>query len=249
MIIDLSNKTAIVTGSTRGIGLAIATLLAKANANVVISGRSQEKCDEISKTLLPVGSGKIIGISADVSCSDSAKQLISSAIEHFESIEILVNNAGITKDNLILRLTEDDFDQVIKTNLNSVFYTTKAVIRPMLRKKYGKIINISSVVGLIGNPGQTNYAASKAGIFGLTKSTAKEVGKKGITCNVIAPGFIKTDMIESLPEDHIDTIIQSVPLARLGSPEDIANIVLFLASDLSNYITGEIITVDGGIQL
>lgn len=249
MIIDLSNKTAIVTGSTRGIGLAIATLLAKANANVVISGRSQEKCDEISKTLLPVGSGKIIGISADVSCSDSAKRLISSAIEHFESIEILVNNAGITKDNLILRLTEDDFDQVIKTNLNSVFYTTKAVIRPMLRKKYGKIINISSVVGLIGNPGQTNYAASKAGIFGLTKSTAKEVGKKGITCNVIAPGFIKTDMIESLPEDHIDTIIQSVPLARLGSPEDIANIVLFLASDLSNYITGEIITVDGGIQL
>jgi 3-oxoacyl-[acyl-carrier protein] reductase len=249
MNIDLSKKTAVVTGSTRGIGLAIATVLATANANVIISGRSQEKCTEIALSLSSYGSGTVIGIAADISDAASAKHLINFTLEHFESIEILINNAGITKDNLIIRLKEDDFDSVITTNLNSVFYTTKAVLRPMLRKKYGKIINISSVVGLIGNAGQSNYAASKAGIFGLTKSVAKEVGKKGITCNAIAPGFIKTDMIESLPKDHINNIIQSVPLNRLGEPEDIANIVLFLSSDLSNYITGEIITVDGGIQL
>tara|TARA_B100001113_G_C21093364_1_gene615398 strand:- start:861 stop:1610 length:750 start_codon:yes stop_codon:yes gene_type:complete len=249
MEINLKNKTAIVTGSTRGIGLAIATELANSGANVIISGRSQEQCNKAAENISKNASGQIIGIAADISQSDSAKQLIETSIKQFNNIDILVNNAGITKDNLILRLSEDDFNSVITTNLNSVFYTTKAVIRTMLKQKKGKIINISSVVGLIGNPGQSNYAASKSGIFGLTKSIAKEVGKKGITCNAIAPGFINTDMIDTLPKEHINNIIKSVPLNRLGNVKDIANIVLFLASDLSNYITGEIITVDGGIQL
>jgi 3-oxoacyl-[acyl-carrier protein] reductase len=249
MSISLENKVVLITGSTRGIGLSIAQTLAEHGANIIISGRSQVKCDEIAIEIPKRENQKIIGISCDVSDPISVKQLIEKTLQTFSKIDVLVNNAGITKDNLMLRLSEDDFNDVIKVNLNSVFYTSKGVLRTMLKQKTGKIINISSVVGIIGNAGQTNYAASKAGIFGLTKSIAKEVGKKGITCNAIAPGFIETDMIETLPKEHIDNIIQTIPLARLGKSKDIANIVLFLASDLSNYITGEIFTVDGGIQL
>lgn len=249
MSFSLANKVVIITGSTRGIGLSIAQTLAEYGANIVISGRSQSKCDEVANQIPKQENQKIIGISSDVSDPISVKQLVEKTLEIFSKIDVLVNNAGITKDNLMLRLTEDDFNDVIKVNLSSVFYTSKAVLKTMLRQKSGKIINMSSVVGIIGNAGQTNYAASKSGIFGLTRSMAKEVGKKGITCNAIAPGFIETDMIETLPKEHIDNIIQTIPLGRLGKSKDIANIVLFLASDLSNYITGEIFTVDGGIQL
>ncbi len=248
-MISLSGKIALVTGGTRGIGLAISTALAAAGATVVLSATTQEACDRVASLLSEQFGSPCLGLQADVSNSESVQALVSKTLEQFGAIDILVNNAGITKDTLLLRMSESDWDAVLRTNLDSVFYTTKAVMRPMLKKKAGKIINISSVVGIIGNPGQANYAASKAGMIGFSKSIAKEIGSKGITCNVIAPGFIETDMIQSLPEEYLASIIDSVPLKRLGKANDVADLVVFLASDHSNYITGQVLAVDGGLQM
>lgn len=246
---NLKDKVIIITGGTRGIGLAIAKNCASYGAIVVVSSTKQEKCNEIAKMLAKEYNVKTLGVASDISNIDSAQNLIKTTLDTFEKIDVLVNNAGITRDNLLLRMKPEEWSQVIDTNLTSVFNMTKSVLRPMLKKKQGKIINISSVVGIIGNAGQANYAASKAGIIGFSKSIAKEVGSKGITCNVVAPGFIETDMIEALPEDYINNIIQGIPLRRLGQSTEVANVVTFLASDLANYITGETISVDGGIQM
>ena len=246
---NLKDKVVIVTGASRGIGYGIADAFAAQGAKVVCAATRQEKCDEIAKELSEKHGTTCIGKQTDVSNFESAQELIKTTVDTFGEVSVLVNNAGITRDNLILRMTESDWTDVITTNLNSVFNCTKAAIRPMLKKKYGRIVHISSVVGIMGNPGQANYAASKAGMIGFSKSIAKEFGAKGITSNVVAPGFIGTDMIESLPKDYLDKIIQSVPLRRLGETEDIANLALFLGSDLASYITGEVITVDGGIQM
>ena len=244
-----TNKTAIVTGSTRGIGLSIANGLAKDGYNIVVCGRSQETCDSSAKEISTKYGVKTLGIAVNVSKQSEVSDLVKQAISEFGSIEVLINNAGITKDNLVLRMSEDDWESVIQVNLNSIFYFTKAVIRSMMKKRFGRIVNITSVVGVMGNPGQSNYAASKAGMIGFTKSIAKEYGSKGITCNAVAPGFIDTDMIESLPKDYIDNIISQIPVKRLGEPTEIANVVSFLSSDKSSYITGQVINVDGGVLM
>lgn len=246
---NLKGKSAIVTGGTRGIGWAISSLLAELGANVVVSATKQEVCDEKAKELTTTFNTQCIGVQTDVSKEDSVQNLIKVTVETFGKVDILVNNAGITKDNLMLRMSFDDWKAVLDTNLNSVYLTVKSAMKPMLKQKSGRIINISSVVGLMGNPGQSNYAAAKAGIIGLTKSIAKEIGAKGITCNAIAPGFVETEMIKSLPEDYLNNIIANVPLRRLGVPRDIAYAVAFLASDWGSYITGQTITVDGGTYI
>lgn len=248
-MINLQGKNAIITGSTRGIGLAIAEKLASLGANIVITGTKQDVCDAVAKQLNEKYTSTVIGVQTDVRSEESIQTLIKTASEQFGAIHILVNNAGITKDNLLLRMKPEDFTDVIETNLNSVFHTIKTILKPMLKQKYGRIINITSVVGIMGNPGQCNYAASKAGVIGFTKSIAKEVGSKGITINAVAPGFIETDMIKSLPEDYINNIIQSVPLKRLGTPDDVSSLVAFLASDHASYITGQAISIDGGIRM
>ena len=244
-----TKKTAIVTGSTRGIGLAIAKGLAKEGYNILVCGRSQGTCDSAAKEISTTYGVKALGIAVNVSKQADVAALVKRAIAEFGSIEVLINNAGITKDNLMLRMSEDDWDSVIQVNLNSIFYFTKAVIRSMMKKRFGRIINITSVVGVMGNPGQANYAASKAGMIGFTKSIAKEYGSKGITCNAVAPGFIDTDMIESLPKDYIDNIISQIPVKRLGEPTEVSNVVSFLTSDKSSYITGQVINVDGGVLM
>ena len=241
----LKDKAVIVTGSTRGIGYEIAKSLLKRGAKVVISGRSQEKVDDVVSQLFDFGT--VTGFACDVSNFESCQNFVTQAIDAFEKIDVVVNNAGITKDNLLLRLKEEDWQDVIDTNLSSVFYMTKSISRHMLKNKSGRIINISSVVGITGNAGQANYAAAKAGIFGFTKTIAKELGGKGILCNAIAPGFIETDMISTLPEDYINNIIQQTAIKRLGQAEDVSNLVAFLASDEASYITGQVISVDGGM--
>lgn len=246
---DLKNKTVIVTGASRGIGLEIAKKLAFYGANVVCAATNQERCSQTAESLSKTYNIKALGVQVDVTNQESVQNLIDQTMTTFGAIDILVNNAGITRDNLLLRMKPEDWDAVIETNLKSIFLTTKSAIKHMLKNRSGKIINISSVVGIIGNPGQANYSASKAGMIGFTKSIAKEFGVKGITANVVAPGFIETDMIESLPKEYLDNIMSQIPLKRLGKAEEIANTVAFLASDLSNYITGEVIAVDGGIQL
>jgi 3-oxoacyl-[acyl-carrier protein] reductase len=241
----VKGKSVIVTGSTRGIGLEIATSLLKRGARVVISGRSQDKIDAVVTELSQFG--EVVGFACDVSSFESCQTFINRAIEAYTKIDVLVNNAGITKDNLLLRMKEEDWKEVIDTNLSSIFYMTKSITRHMLKNKSGNIINISSVVGITGNAGQANYAAAKAGIFGFTKTIAKELGSKGILCNAIAPGFIETDMINTLPEDYINNIIQQTAIKRLGRAEDVSNLVVFLASDEASYITGQVISVDGGM--
>lgn len=248
-MISLKGKVAIVTGASRGIGYDIANKLAELGANVVCAATRQERCDEVAAELKEKYGVDCLGVQADVSDFESSQELSKKAVEAFGKIDILVNNAGITRDNLLLRMKPEEWDSVINTNLSSVFNVTKAVIRPMLKNRYGRIIHVSSVVGIIGNPGQANYAATKAGVLGFSRSIAKEFGAKGITSNAVAPGFIDTDMIESLPEEYIDNIIADVPLKRLGQPDDVSSLVAFLASDLAGYITGEVIAVDGGIQM
>ena len=246
---SLKGKVAIVTGSSRGIGLQIAENFAQLGATVVVTATKQETCDKVAKALEEKYGVTTLGIQANVSNSEDVQNLVRQVVDKFGGIDILVNNAGIAKDNLVLRLTEEDWSSVLKTNLDSVFYFTKAVIRPMMKKKWGRIINITSVVGVTGNAGQANYAASKAGIIGFTKSVAKEYGAKGITCNAIAPGFIETDMIESLPKEYLNNIIEAIPQKRMGQQQDVANAVSFLASDYSGYITGQVIQVDGGMVM
>ena len=245
---NLENKVAIVTGASRGIGKVIAEEISKAGATVVCVSRSQNDIDNIANKINNDG-GKAIAIACDISNGEQYLELAKSVIEKFGSIDILVNNAGVTKDGLIMRMSEYDWDMVINTNLKGAFNGTKAVTRHMMKQRSGRIINISSVVGLIGNAGQANYAASKAGLIGLTKATAKELASRGITANCIAPGYIETDMTKQLSDKIRDALIQQIPLGRIGNAIDIAATVCFLASDEAGYITGQTFTVDGGMVM
>jgi len=246
--IDLQGKVAIVTGASRGIGFEIAMQLAAHGAQVVCVATTLEGAQKAAESI-EVKGYKAKGYKANVANQEEVNGLIQAVVADFSKIDILVNNAGITKDNLIMRMSSEEWDAVIQTNLNSVFYTSKAVLRPMLKQRYGRIVNVTSVVGLMGNAGQANYAASKAGVIGFTKSLAREYASKGLTCNAVAPGFIQTDMISALPKEYLDNIMASVPQQRLGTPLEVANAVLFLSSDLSAYVTGEVIRVDGGMRM
>lgn len=245
----LAGKVAVVTGAGRGIGKAIALKLSALGASVVINYRSSAQEAEALVKEITLQGGKAEAVQGDVAVFEDAEKVIKFAAEKFGKIDILVNNAGITKDTLLLRMKAEDFERVVDVNLKSVFNCTKHVSALMLKQKYGRIINISSVVGLIGNAGQANYAASKAGIIGFTRSIAKELGSRGITVNAIAPGFIETDMTDVLSDKIKEKLIENVPIKRLGSPEDVANLAAFLASDNASYITGQVINVDGGMVM
>ena len=245
----LDGKVALVTGGSRGIGRAIAVALAREGAKVAINFAGNEKAAEETKALVEQAGSEAILLKADVSDKDADAALIDTVIKTYGKIDILVNNAGITRDSLMLRMKEDDFDAVIDTNLRSVFYLTKAAAKSMMKKRTGRIINMSSVVGLTGNAGQVNYAAAKAGVLGVTKSAAKELASRGITVNAVAPGFIETDMTDVLSDTVKESLLHEIPLKRMGEPKDVANAVLFLASDQSAYITGQVIHVDGGLVM
>lgn len=245
----LTGKVAVVTGAGRGIGRAIALKLAQLGASIVINYRSSAKEAEEVISEIRNNGGKAEMVQGDVSSFEDSEKVIKFAVESFGRLDILVNNAGITKDTLLLRMKEEDFSKVLDINLKGVFNCTKHASNIMLKQKGGRIINISSVIGLIGNAGQANYAAAKAGIIGFTKSVAKELGTRGITANAIAPGFITTDMTEVLSEKVKEKLLENVPLKRLGSPEDVANLAAFLASDNASYITGQVINVDGGMVM
>ena len=242
---DLSNKTAIVTGSGQGIGKAIALRLAEAGAAVVVNSRS-EAANAVAAEITGTGK-KSTAILGDVSSAADVNRLVEQTIAAYGKVDILVNNAGITRDNLLMRMSDEDWDSVLNINLKSVFLCTRAVMRPMLKQRSGRIINISSIVGIIGNAGQANYVATKAGIIGFTKSIAKEVGSRGITVNAIAPGFIDTDMTKNIPEKQRQELAARIPLGCFGTPRDVAEAAAFLASDEARYITGQVLSVDGGI--
>ncbi|MCK9279611.1 MAG: 3-oxoacyl-[acyl-carrier-protein] reductase [Melioribacteraceae bacterium] len=245
----LENKVAIVTGGSRGIGRAIVLQLASDGAKVIFTYQSSEQvANELAEEVKKNG-GEAYCIKADASSFEEAQNVVNFALEKFGSVSILVNNAGATKDNLLLRMSESDFDSVINTNLKSVFNYTKAILKPFLGQRFGKIINISSVVAITGNAGQANYVAAKAGVIGLTKSNAKELASRNINVNAIAPGFIETDMTSKLTDLQKDAILVNVPLKKMGKPEDIAKLVSFLSSSDSDYITGQVIAVDGGMVM
>ena len=243
----LEGKTVIITGASRGIGKGIAEVFAKHGANIAFTYRSSDEKANILEKELSENGCKVKGYKSDASDFEAAQQLAANVIDEFGSIDVLVNNAGITKDGLLMRMSEEDFDNVMNINMKSVFNMTKAVLRPMLKQKKGSIINMSSVVGVKGNAGQANYSASKAAINGFTKSTALELGSRNIRCNAIAPGFIETEMTEALGEEQVQEWRNSIPLKRGGTPEDIANATLFLASDMSAYVTGQVLHVCGGM--
>lgn len=245
----LSGKVALVTGAGRGIGRAIALKLSSLGASIVINYRNSEKeAQELIDEIKTQG-GEAFAVQGDVSSFSDAQKVVKFAVERFGRLDILVNNAGITRDTLLLRMKEEDFDKVLQVNLKGVFNCTKHASSVMLKQKSGKIINIASVIGLVGNAGQANYAAAKAGIIGFTKSVAKELGSRGITVNAIAPGFITTDMTDVLSDKVKEKLMENIPLKKLGNPEDVANLAAFLASDNSSYITGQVINVDGGMVM
>ncbi|WP_419873072.1 3-oxoacyl-[acyl-carrier-protein] reductase [Candidatus Pristimantibacillus sp. PTI5] len=246
---SLEGKKALVTGASRGIGRSIAIALAEAGADVAINySGSEAAAAETAEAVEALGRRAIV-LKANVGKSDEFEAMVKEVIAQFGAVDILVNNAGITRDNLIMRMKEDEFDQVIETNLKGVFNGIKAVTRSMMKQRSGRIINISSVVGVLGNPGQANYVAAKAGVIGLTKASARELASRGITVNCVAPGFIQTEMTDKLPEEARLALSGQIPLARLGDPSDIANAVRFLASDASAYMTGQTIHVDGGMYM
>lgn len=249
MFASLEGKKALVTGASRGIGRAIAIALAEAGADVAINYSGSEAAAAETALAVEALGRRAIVIKANVGKADEFEAMVKEVINQFGTVDILVNNAGITRDNLIMRMKEDEFDQVIETNLKGVFNGIKAVTRSMMKQRSGRIINISSVVGVLGNPGQANYVAAKAGVIGLTKASARELASRGITVNCVAPGFIQTEMTDKLPEEMRQSLAGQIPLARLGDPGDIANAVRFLASDASAYMTGQTIHVDGGMYM
>lgn len=245
----LQGQVAIVTGASRGIGEAIALELAAQGAKIVVNySGSTEKAQQVVSTIQANG-GEAIAVQASVSQTDAVDALVKQTIEAFGRVDILVNNAGITRDNLMMRMKEDEWDDVIDTNLKGVFLCTKAVTRTMMKQRYGRIINISSIVGVSGNAGQANYVAAKAGVIGLTKTTAKELASRNILVNAIAPGFITTEMTDALPEDVKNAMLAQIPLAKLGQPTHIAKAVAFLASEDASYITGQTLHIDGGLVM
>ena len=244
----LKDKVALVTGGGRGIGKAIVLALAKEGADIVTCDINLENLKEVAAEIEKLGR-KVLILKADVSKMGEVEEMVKKALDKFIKIDILVNNAGITRDNLILRMSEEEWDQVLDINLKGTFNCLKTVTRPMMKARSGRIINIASVVGIMGNPGQANYAASKAGIIGLTKSAAKELASRGINVNAVAPGFIETSMTEALGDEAKEKLTSQIPLKRLGEVADVANLVVFLASDSASYITGEVIKVDGGMLM
>ena len=244
----LEGKTVLITGANRGIGKSIAIKFAEHGANIAFSDIQYNDDSKQLEQELGASGTKIKGYASDASSFTDSEQLINQIMDDFETIDVLVNNAGITRDNLLLRMTEQDWDRVINVNLKSVFNLTKAIQKVMIKQRFGSIINMSSVVGIEGNSGQSNYAASKAGIIGFTKSIAQELGSRNIRCNAIAPGYIETEMTARLPQEFRDKWIQDIPMKRAGTPDDVANLALFLASDLSSYVTGQAITVCGGLH-
>ena len=245
----LDGKAALVTGASRGIGRAIALCLAAEGARVAINYAGNVKAAEEVKAIIEAAGGTAILCQADIADSAAVEAMIADVVKEFGAIDILVNNAGITRDTLLMRMKDEDFAKVLDTNLKGVFYCTKAVSKLMMKKRSGRIVNMASVVGLVGNAGQTNYAAAKAGVIGFSKSAAKELASRGITVNVVAPGFIGTDMTAGLPESVKEKMLTDIPLGRMGEAEDVANAVLFLASDQASYITGQVVNVDGGMVM
>ncbi len=244
MQIDLSGRSALVTGSTRGIGRGIAQTLSESGANVAVVGRDSATAEVVAGTMRSAR-----GFGCDITDGVAVAALVEEVEKTFGAIDILVNNAGITRDNLLMRLKDDDWDAVLDANLKAAFVLTRAVSRGMMKRRWGRVINIASIVGLVGNKGQANYAASKAGLIGLTKSVAKELSSRNILANVVAPGFIETDMTASMTADARETLSKQIPLERLGTPSDIAGVVAFLASEHASYITGQVFVIDGGMVM
>jgi len=245
----LEGKIALVTGASRGIGRAVALELARQGANVAVNyAGSEAKANEVVEMIRSLGR-EAFAVQADVARSEDVERMVKTVLDQFGRLDILVNNAGITRDNLLMRMKEEEWDAVINTNLKGVFLCTKAVTRPMMKQRYGRIINVASVVGVIGNPGQANYVAAKAGVIGLTKTAARELASRNITVNAIAPGFITTDMTEALSAELKEEMLKQIPLARFGDPDDVARVVAFLASEAAGYMTGQTLHVDGGMVM
>ncbi len=249
MQIDLQGKVALVTGGSRGIGRAIALELAGSGAAVVVNYRAGADAAAAVVGEIEAAGGRALAVQGDVAAGADVERLVKATTDAFSSLDILVNNAGITRDNLLLRMKDDEWDAVLETNLRGTYLLTKAVLRPMMRARWGRIITISSVVGLMGNAGQANYAAAKAGLIGFTKSVAREMASRGITANTIAPGFVETDMVSGLSDATRQQILGAIPLGRLGQPQEIAQTVAFLASDAAGYLTGQTLAVDGGMTM
>ena len=246
-MINLSDKTALITGSTRGIGRACAEVFAKAGARVVVTGRSEDRAREVAQEIKESYGAETYGYALDVGDKGSVEELFKKVNSEVGGVDILVNNAGITKDTLFMRMKLEDWQKVIDVNLTGTFLTTSLAVKGMIKKRWGRIINMSSVVAFIGNVGQANYSASKSALIGFTKTLARELAPRNVTVNAIAPGFIETDMTDAIPEDIKENFLKQIPMGRYGSAEEVANVALFLASDLASYITGEVVHVNGGM--
>lgn len=249
MKLDLTGRVALVTGASRGIGRAVAVTLAGAGAAVIVNYRENAAAAEQTVATITAAGGQATAVQADVAQAADVERLVKATLAAYGRLDILVNNAGVTRDTLILRMKDDDFDQVINTNLRGTFLCTRAALRPMGKQRGGRIINLASVIGLIGNAGQANYAAAKAGIIGFTRATAREMASRGITVNAVAPGFIETEMTGALGDETRKAILESIPLGRFGQPEEVAGLICFLASDAAAYITGQTFAVDGGMVM